>query len=608
MEKSITQKVVVMDAGGQYCHLIATRLRRIGVYADVRPCSTPASALGDYKGIVISGGPSSVYGPESPKVDPRIFEIGTPVLGICYGHQLMASMLGGTVKRGAVAEYGLSRLSVITEDSIFRNLPHLDSSSVWMSHRDLVTSAPGGFELLAKTESCSVAAMGNHARKLYGVQFHPEVAHTKYGNEILEAFCFDICGCKPSVWQPAKQVDDLIAQIQSKAAGRKVFFFVSGGVDSTVAFVLCLRALGPERVEGVFVDTGCMRDVDIADIEFIKKSEHATIHIEKAGDEFIKLLESVYAPEEKRKLIGEHFVTVHERILARRFCGHESDWMLGQGTIYPDTIESGGTPNSSTIKTHHNRVGTIVRMLQEGRVLEPLAQFYKDEVREIGGVLKVSRRILKKQPFPGPGLAIRCICSANSIRPQEHALLSSLAKASGYTGGFRVDLKTVGVKGDERSYQSIAVLAGNGKFTELEAVSTKITNEVVDVTRVVYLVSEPVFNPGEWEVVKDYVTASRLDRLRAADSHLRDYMMRHHPDIMGQIWQFPVILLPLVNKKTGYESVVLRPVNSIDGMTASFTKIRKGILLDLAASIRRALNLHVFFDITNKPPATIEWE
>lgn len=608
MDKSITQKVVVVDAGGQYCHLIATRLRRIGVYADVRPCSTPASALGGYKGIVISGGPSSVYDHESPKVDPKIFEIGTPVLGICYGHQLMASMLGGTVKRGTVAEYGLSRLSVVTEDSIFKNPPNLNSRSVWMSHRDLVTATPSGFELLAKTASCPVAAMGNHSRKLYGVQFHPEVVHTQAGNEILQAFCVDICGCKPRVWRPADQVDDLINQIRSTVGKRKVFFFISGGVDSTVAFVLCLRALGPERVEGVFVDTGLMRDVDVEDINFLKESEHATIHIEDAKSEFIRLLDSVYGPEEKRKLIGEHFVTVHERILARQFGGHESDWILGQGTIYPDTIESGGTANSSTIKTHHNRVGAILRMLLEGRVIEPLAQFYKDEVREIGAALLVSRRILKKQPFPGPGLAIRCICSNRSAAPQEHALLSSLAKTSGYSGGFQLDLKTVGVKGDERSYQSIAVLAGNGKFSELEAVSTEITNQVVDVTRVLYLVSDAVFKPAEWQVVEGYVTASRLDRLRAADSHVRGYMLKHHRDIMGQIWQFPVILLPFVNKTTGQESVVLRPVNSVDGMTASFTKIRKGILFDLAASIRQALNLQVFFDVTNKPPATIEWE
>ncbi len=599
------QKLVVLDAGGQYCHLIARRLRHFGIYADVKPCSTPSSDLAGYKGIVISGGPSSVYDENSPTIDPHILDLGMPVLGICYGHQLLARILGGTVTRGKVAEYGLSRLSVVTEDSLFKNSP--SARSVWMSHRDLVTAVPKGFELLAKTDSCPVAAMGDHHNKIYGVQFHPEVVHTEKGNEILRAFCVDVCGCATSVWRPAEQIDALVDQIRSAAAGRKVFFFISGGVDSTVAFVLCLRALGPERVEGVFVDTGFMRDIDVDDINFLKDTEHATIHIEDARREFVELLDSVYSPETKRKLIGEHFLVVHERILANRFQDQASDWMLGQGTIYPDTIESGGTQHSSKIKTHHNRVGTILQMLLEGRVVEPLAQFYKDEVRDIGRALSVSERILKKQPFPGPGLAIRCICSEKSPIPKRNVALTEIANAEGFEG-VKLDLKTVGVKGDERSYQSIAILAGNGKFNQLESVSTKITNRVVDVTRVLYLVSEPRFDIGEWQVVRSCISGARLDKLRAADSHVRNYMLSRQRGLMGTIWQFPVVLLPLVNKRTNQESVVLRPVDSVDGMTASFTKIRKEVLVDLGHSIYNALGLNVFFDITNKPPATIEWE
>jgi len=605
MEIKSMQKLVVLDAGGQYCHLIARRLRHFGIYSDVKPCSTPSAELVGYKGIIISGGPSSVYDDNSPKIDPELLALETPVLGICYGHQLLAGLVGATVKRGDLAEYGLSTLSVVTEDSIFRNSP--SSLTVWMSHRDLVTSLPKGFDLLAKTDSCPVAAMGNSERKLYGVQFHPEVVHTQYGNEILRAFCVDVCKCVPSVWRPAQQIDALVDQIRSAAKGKKVFFFISGGVDSTVAFVLCLRALGPERVEGVFVDNGFMREVDIADITFLKEAEHATIHIEDAREEFIGLLGSMDSPEKKRKLIGEHFLVVHERILAQRFRGHESELLLGQGTIYPDTIESGGTQHSSTIKTHHNRVGTILKMLQEGRVIEPLAQFYKDEVRDIGGALSVSERILKKQPFPGPGLAIRCICSSTSGHPTTNSVLSEMAGSAGFTGCI-LPLKSVGVKGDERSYQSVAVLAGDGKFNELGSISTRVTNQVVDVTRVLYLLAESKFQISEWEVAESFVNAARLDKLRSADSHVRSYMLKCHPEIMDTIWQFPVILLPLVNKRTDQESVVLRPVNSVDGMTASFTEISRTVLHELAASIREELQLHVFYDITNKPPATIEWE
>lgn len=598
------QKLVVLDAGGQYCHLIARRLRHLGVYADVKPCSTSSEELGGYRGIIISGGPNSVYDENSPSVDKRIFSLGKPILGICYGHQLMAHTLGGEVCRGKVAEYGISQLSVVTQDSLFKNLPA--PGSVWMSHRDLVTSIPQGFELLAKTDSCPVAAMGDHARRFYGVQFHPEVVHTKAGNEMLKAFSVSVCGCAPSVWKPAEQIDALKDEIRSQVGNRSVFFFVSGGVDSTVAFVLCLRALGPERVEGVFVDTGLMRDIDRADVLFLRESERANIHIEEAKDEFISLLRETYSPEKKRKIIGQHFVTLHNKILSQRL-GQQKDWMLGQGTIYPDTIESGSTQHSSTIKTHHNRVATIVRLLQEGRVVEPLAQFYKDEVRQIGEALGINNRILNKQPFPGPGLAIRCICAAKASRPEKNFVLSRFAKAEGFKG-FKLNLKTVGVKGDSRSYQSIAILTGNGDFEKLETVSTHITNEVVDVTRVLYLIGNEQFDADNWHVVRRSVTKSRINKLRAADSHVRNYMLKHHPQEMNNIWQFPVILLPLMNRRTSRESIVLRPVDSVDGMTASFTRLSKKLLVGLADSLTREIGLHVLFDVTNKPPATIEWE
>ncbi|MBA3913965.1 MAG: glutamine-hydrolyzing GMP synthase [Acidobacteriales bacterium] len=600
------QKLVVLDAGGQYCHLIARRLRHLGIYADVKPCSTPSAELAAYMGIIVSGGPSSVYDDTSPTIDARILDLHKPILGICYGHQLLARMLGGTVARGEVAEYGLSRLAVITEDSIFRDAPKL--SSAWMSHRDLVTSVPAGFELLAKTDTCPVAAMGDHARRIYGVQFHPEVAHTRIGNRVLKSFCVDVCGCDTSVWKPAKQIDALVEEIRFIAKGKKVFFFVSGGVDSTVAFVLCLRALGADRVEGVFVDTGFMRDADIQDILYLKEHEHANIHIEDAREEFVRLLRDVYSPERKRELIGEHFLKVHERIMENHFHGHQKEWMLGQGTIYPDTIESGGTQHSSKIKTHHNRVGTLLEMLSEGRVIEPLSQFYKDEVRQIGKALNVNQRILMKQPFPGPGLAIRCICSSDSPIPHPDPVLTNLAAGGGFAGS-KVDLKTVGVKGDERSYQSIVILSSDGAFSDLESISTQITNQVADVTRVLYLASEDVFRPEEWYVRSgSYVTEERLSKLRAADSYVRRYMLVHHNALMETIWQFPVILLPLVNKRADWESVVLRPVDSVDGMTASFSPMPKNILTTIARRIHEDLNLHVFFDATNKPPATIEWE
>ncbi len=610
MENVASQKLVVLDAGGQYCHLIARRLRQVGVYADVKPCATPSADLGEYRGIIISGGPSSVYDARSPKIDEGVFGLGKPVLGICYGHQLMAHFLGGEVRRGAVAEYGVSRLSVVAENSLFKDAPPV--LSVWMSHRDLVTAAPENFELLAQTPSCPVAAMGDHRRKLYGVQFHPEVVHTQRGNELLRTFSTGICGCTPNAWRPAEQVDALLDQIRAASAGKKVFFFISGGVDSTVAFVLCLRALGTERVEGVFVDTGFMRPVDLEDIASLQQQEHARIHVEDCRGEFLALLDHVYSPEEKRRRIGEHFIAVHERVIANRFAGQADQWLLGQGTIYPDTIESGATQHSSKIKTHHNRVGSILEMLRAGRVVEPLAQFYKDEVRQIGESLGITGRILNKQPFPGPGLAIRCICSEEASGAEENPILARIAGERGLSG-LKVNLKTVGVKGDERSYENVALLDGGSGLPGcgldgLEEVSTGITNEVADVTRVLLRISGPELRASHWRVAQRWITEERLDRLRRADSHVRDYMLGHAPDLMGRIWQFPVILLPLVDASSGRESVVLRPVDSVDGMTASFFRLPEKLLLDLSSGLETNCGCHVFLDITHKPPATIEWE
>jgi GMP synthase (glutamine-hydrolysing) len=471
----------------------------------------------------------------------------------------------------------------------------------------MVTAVPRGFELLAHTESCPVAAMGDHAKRFYGVQFHPEVAHTTSGMAMLRTFAASICGCETGAWKPAEQIQQLIADIREKVGRKKVFFFVSGGVDSTVAFTLCLKALGPENVEGVFVDTGLMRDVDVEDIGFLKQSQGAKIHIVDARTEFIRLIGRTYSPETKRKLIGKHFVEVHERILREHFRGHRDDWMLGQGTIYPDTIESGGTTNASTIKTHHNRVGTILRLLREGRVIEPLSQFYKDEVRQIGRALDVDRRLIGKQPFPGPGLAIRCITSRTNEKLVEDSDVSEYARAVGFEG-MKVDLKTVGVKGDERSYEGIAIIAGDGDHSKFETISTSITNNSVGITRVLYLVDKEPFDSTAWRVKKSLVTAGRIEILKRADTLVRDLMQRKHPSIWETIWQFPVILVPLVSSRSQRESIVLRPVNSVDGMTASFANLSMKLLYELQAMLESELGVQVFLDITNKPPATIEWE
>jgi GMP synthase (glutamine-hydrolysing) len=391
-------QIIILDAGGQYCHLEARKVRDLGVYAEVRASETPAEELSGARGIIISGGPSSVYDSGSPTVDPAIFSSGQAVLGICYGQQVMAHLLGGEVRRGEKGEYGMATLELDeTNDPMFAGLS--GRQQIWMNHRDLVGRVPEGFSVAGHTDTCAVAAIADRARRLYGVQFHPEVVHTARGLEYLANFVLKVCGCVPD-WDPRHRVPLIEQEIRDCVGGRKVFFFVSGGVDSSVAFALATRALGEDRVRGVYVDTGLMRD---GETDFVRRVRG--LAVEHAENEFLSVLAGVTDPEKKRHIIGEEFVLVQERVIEREgLMGH--DWMLGQGTIYPDTIESGGTAKAALIKTHHNRVAGIQKLIASGRIVEPLRSFYKDEVRAVGRELGLPAELLKRLSRP-PHLNIR---------------------------------------------------------------------------------------------------------------------------------------------------------------------------------------------------------
>ena len=586
-----TSQIAVLDAGGQYCHLIARKVRELGVYAEVYPSEIPASRLHGVKGIIISGGPSSVYEPNSPTVDPAVYALGSGVLGICYGLQLMAYQLGGVVRRGDRGEYGLALLDVLKPGALFDGA--FERQQVWMSHRDTVTGLPAGFALLAETETCRVAAMADEARKLYGVQFHPEVVHTRKGKELLANFLFGICGCEKD-WDPRHRVAQLEEQIRTTAGDRNVFFFVSGGVDSAVAYTLCLRALGSERVQGLYVDTGLMR---LGETEFVRSTfdrvAPGNLEIVHAREQFLGALSGVRDPDQKRQIIGEGFVDVQERILSSHHFldGH---WVLGQGTIYPDTIESAGTAKASLIKTHHNRVAGIQELIEKGAVIEPLASFYKDEVREVGRELGLPSELLDRHPFPGPGLAIRCLCS------------DCEAPVSRLDEGWLLPLRSVGVQGDERSYRSVLALEAPpaGARDPYEA-ATSLINLHREINRVVLLAAAHV--PLEcMRVFAGALTAERFHLLRQADAIVR--RLSHECGFDTRVWQFPVILIPLgVEAMT--EAVVLRPVDSVDGMTAQAVPLDEPLLTRLCAELLQLPGLSsVFCDLTHKPPGTIEWE
>jgi len=581
-----TSQIVVLDAGGQYCHLIARKVRDLGVYAEVRPSETPAAELTGARGIIISGGPSSVYDPGSPTVDPAVFGSGRPVLGICYGQQLMAHLLGGSVQKGQKGEYGLATLELDGVDTpIFRGLA--GPQQIWMSHRDLVAAVPAGFSVLARTETCPVAAIGEPVRGLYGVQFHPEVVHTTHGREILSNFVFGICGCTPD-WDPRNRIPQVEQAIRDCVGNRNVFFFVSGGVDSTVAYTLCLRALPAGRVRGVYVDTGLMRE---GETDFVRRMFDGlgagTMTIEHAQEQFLAPLAAARDPEEKRHIIGQEFVRVQERIIESRHLldGH---WILGQGTIYPDTIESGGTQKAATIKTHHNRVAGIQKLLECGRIVEPLAQFYKDEVREIGRDLGLPPELLERHPFPGPGLAIRCLCSEFDAPVRQ------------VDEGWIVPVHSVGVQGDSRSYAPVLAIE---EMAHVRAVG--LINAIAGINRVVARVatSAPL---AEMQVTASSLTPERIGRLRRADAVVR--RLSHESGFDRQIWQFPVVLIPLGTAKA-LDSVVLRPVHSVDGMTAQSVVMPDELLRAMSRELLAIDGVAgVFYDLTNKPPATIEWE
>lgn len=596
-------RIVILDAGGQYTHLIARAVREIGVYSEILPFDPAHPGLKGAKGLIVSGGPRSVLEAGSPQLRAEFFgSFGRPVLGICYGHQLLAHALGGEIRPGQIREYGKSELHTEGRDSVLSGLK--PKETVWMSHGDSVVTPPPGFDVLARTAECAVAAMGDRDRGFYGVQFHPEVAHTPSGKKILRNFVIRVCRCRPT-WSPAGQVLRMVRDMRRSAAGRNVFFLVSGGVDSTVAFTLCVRALGQKRVRGTFVDTGLMRKNESRDfLKAMRGLGYRNIEAWDRSRAFLDPLAGVTDPEEKRKKIGDAFLVVYREVIENWEASGRS-WLLGQGTIYPDTIESGGTPTAAVIKTHHNRVAAIQDLIRENRVIEPLTQFYKDEVRALGRRLGLPPRILRRLPFPGPGLGVRCLCSAESQPIVRDAGLDALL-GKGPVQGFILPVRSVGVQGDGRTYAHAALLTGRAPLEHLASLATRITNRMPSVNRVCHLVA---LRRGdriqEARSVPAGLTAERVERLREADAWV-DRVIRRHVRRLA-IWQFPVVLLPV--QVAGGEMVVLRPVGSRDGMTANFARLPAPVLRDLSEGLLGIPGIGaVLYDLTDKPPATIEWE
>ncbi|MNW97144.1 GMP synthase [glutamine-hydrolyzing] [compost metagenome] len=518
----MNETIAILDFGSQYTPLIARRIREMGVYATILPHNTPVDTLSGagLKGVILSGGPASVHEAGSPMPAPGVLDLDVPILGVCYGMQLLNRLSGGEVVSHTQREYGRATLEIPSATGLFAGLSA--EETVWMSHGDRLDRLAEGFTITARTGDGVIAAIESPTKRRYGLQFHPEVTHSPNGKQLIRNFVFDICGCQGD-WSVADYLDEAIRDVRAQVGNSPVIVLVSGGVDSTVTAALLAKALPPEQVFAIHIDSGLMRDRESAQVvESLKELGLANLHFVDASERFLSRLAGVTDPEEKRRIIGDTFIEVQAEEVAKLGIDEESAY-LAQGTLYTDLIESGATGSqTATIKTHHN-VGTplVKAKRAAGKIVEPCGGIFKDEVRELGMHLGLSRELVMRHPFPGPGLAIRILGEITRerlevLRKADVIYLEELRRANLYEAIWQafavlLPVNAVGVQGDGRTYGSVVALRAVDSvdgmtadfhpvpFEVLGRVASRIANEVKEVNRVVFEVTSKPPATIEWE-------------------------------------------------------------------------------------------------------------
>ncbi len=621
-------KIVVLDFGSQYAHLIAKRFRMMGYYSEIALPSAGLETFKNAKGIVLSGGPSSIYDKNAPEFNSEILKLDIPILGLCYGHYVLQTGYNGKAQKALVGEFGFATLELNqnVKCPLFEEIA--SPQQVWMSHQDAVVKPGDGFETVGSTKDCEFAALQNLEKKRFSLQFHCEVKDTPCGNKILENFA-KFCGMEKN-WDQDTVLNHIIDSIKNQADDKNVLLFLSGGVDSTVAFALLNKALGQKRVLGLHIDNGFMRKNESKKVEEAYKNHgFSNFIVEDASKTFLKAVENLTDPQKKRMAIGENFITVRNEVVAKQKFD-ENKWLLAQGTLYPDIIESGGTKNSNVIKTHHNRVDGIQKLIEKGLIIEPLKDLYKDEVRAIGKKLGLEDELVMRHPFPGPGLSINVLCSNGTMtdndkeefkKAQEEISKVQLEmfceKCSENLEKYILPVKSVGVQGDFRTYRFPSVISfakmENGfyhlpkKWEKLEAASSQITNSASFINRtIIRLWQNPSVKDEALKLQEGYCTKDRLDQTRDADDIVLTAL--HKSGWYNKIFQHLTINLPYASSKERC-SFVLRPLCSEDVMTARFAQLPQNLLMDIVQEISKLPYVDaIFFDLTNKPPATFGWE